>query len=60
MKASTISGDRLRFTMTRWARLRQWTARRFDSAAVEGRKSADAARIEVNRKAERDRTKVEV
>lgn len=60
MKASTISGDRLRFTITRCAKFLQCAESLFDSAAVDGRKRADAAKIEVKRKAERDRTKATV
>lgn len=58
--ARTISGDRLRFTMIRLARFFRWTDNLFESAAVEGRKSAEAARMEVNRNAERARTKLTV
>jgi hypothetical protein len=60
MNANTISGDRLRFTMTRCAKFLQCTESLFDSAAVDGRKRADAAKIEVKRKAERARTKATV
>jgi hypothetical protein len=60
MKESTISGDRLRLIMTRCARRLQCADSLLHKAAVDGRNSADAARIEVNRKADRDRTNVEV
>ena len=60
MNANTISGDRLRFAITRCAKFLQCTESLFDRAAVDGRKSADAARIEVKRKADRIRTKLAV
>jgi hypothetical protein len=52
MKARTISGDRFRLNMTFLARFLLCTDSRFERAAAVGIKRADAARIEVNRKAD--------
>jgi hypothetical protein len=60
MNASTISGDRLRCTITRCARFLQCAESRFDSAAVVDKKSADVARIEVKRNADLDLTNAAV
>jgi hypothetical protein len=46
--------------MMRWARFFWWTDSLFESAAVDGRKRAEAARMEVNRNEERARTKLTV
>lgn len=60
IKASTISGDRLRFTIILCDKFLRWAESRFESAAVDGRKRAEAARMEVKRNAERARTKLTV
>ena len=56
MNAKTISGERLRCSITFRAKDLQCIVNRFDRAPAEGRNSADAAKTEVKRKAERFRT----
>lgn len=53
MKASTISTDRHRVAITRFASALQWLERRRDRAPAEGMKSAVMAAIEVKRNKER-------
>jgi hypothetical protein len=55
MKARTISTDRQRVAMTRFAKTLQWFDRRRESAPAEGINSADMAAMDVNKNAERDR-----
>lgn len=52
MKARTISGERLRLNMIPRARFLQWAESRLERAAAVGMKSADAARMDVNKKAD--------
>jgi hypothetical protein len=56
IKAKTISGDLFRCIITRSARFLQWTDNLLARAAVLGRKRAAAARRDVKRNAERERT----
>lgn len=60
MKARTISTERQRVAMTRFARVLQWFDRRRDRAPADGMKSADMAAIDVKRNAERDRVQAGV
>lgn len=57
MKASTISTERHRVAMTRFASVLQWLESRRDRAPADGMKSADMAVMEVNRNKERARVK---
>lgn len=53
MNANTISTDRHRVAITRFARALQWLERRRDRAPADGMKSADMAVMEVKRNNER-------
>ena len=60
INARTISSDRYPPAVMRCTKSLMWLFRRVERAAVSGRNNAAAARMEVNRNDERERTKLAV